>query len=420
MDDDNVPALATAKPCGNHICGKEDCGPVCISCPLCRGTAYCSEACRYIDWATHACPNATHVEASTPVTAFVPYYGETLATPEELAKLSPSAPPFQAHAVTTRLPNEQLVQTYVPPLVVQAAVDGNKFKRQLVANPTGRGLPPKTEAYDLTDMAYTVTVWSSVSATNTSRADGKVTITGVIGQDAVWSGSKEPRIQKLLGVADWFAGKGSKLDIWPQHSNFARGEKRFPLSGTLSVQIETADGHQMLLTGTYDLRSAARQHNAVGGAKKWLQPRLRKKFANSLSGGVAEMFPLVANGYGLTIYLIFHIGKGEEGAQLRDVELLIPPIRLYGDVQEEMIGDAITSIHCDPRSLEDCTALAMGLELRATKAKLAGTPVDADLDNASGIIRRHARNLMEGKVIAVDDEVPMEVNTAIYTALASL
>jgi len=58
----------------------------------------------------------------------------------------------------------------------------------------------------------------------------------------------------------------------------------------------------------------------------------------------------------------------------------------------------------------------MALELRATRAKLAGTPVDAGLDNAAGIVRRHQRSMPA----TADDEVSMEVNTAIYTALASI
>jgi hypothetical protein len=368
-----------------------------------------------MDWVSHACPNATLVEAAEPVSVFVPYWGEDMATPEDLAKLAPDAPPFQAHSVTTRLPNDTLVQTLVPALV-QADMS---FKRQVVASATRRGLPPYGQegvhTYNFIGRKYSVEIWES------GHQEMAVHYDGDLGTDAVYSESNVSRIKKLAGFADWFAGKGSKLDIWPDPGRLSSND-RFPLKGRLNVEIVSGE-HKLRFDGSYDLRSAKYRPGIVGGAKKWLDPRTRKKFRDSTSGGLAEMFHLAGrSAQGVEIFLIFQIIKGGDSAILRDVEFLIEPRRFYGPASKETINSvAPISLDCNPRSLSDVMALAMGLELRLTKARVAGQPLNEALDNSAGIIRKHARALEQGTIkLGVDDEVPMDVNTAIYIAVNGL
>lgn len=412
-----------AKCCDNHICAKHinDTKGVAIQCPLCLTAAYCSEACRYMDWVKHACPNASLVEARAPVTAFVPYFGEDTMTADELAKLPSNAPIFQAHTVDTRLPDDTLVQMRVEPIAARAT-----FKRETVTSNTGRGVDPTN------DFSKNATYQIDVKETGTGNT---VQVSGTIVGDAIYDDSPVPRIKRLLGretispsqlamrASNWARSKGSQLRLWPHNEEQALAKlSHFPIKGMLSVVIHDATSeHKIALEGAYDLRSAARQGELFGGLRKQMQTRLRAKFGKSQD--LADMFGLRAHYLDVDVYLIMHVARGSDFAVLRDIEVAFPIRRFTasgGSLNiESMIGSGIP-LQCNPRSLEDVTALAMGLELRLTKARVAKEPVNSALDNAAGVIRKHARALAQGKTIPIDAEVPMDINTAIYTAINSL
>jgi len=406
--------VAPVTSCANHTCAKESSSP--INCPNCLSVAYCSEACRYVDWVTHACPNATLVQARTVQTSFVPYWGEDGFSAEEIAKLPANAAPFQSYTVDTRLPDDSIVHLRVDPIAARAA-----YKRQLLTSNTGRGTEP---AQALKGSTYSIDIIPG------DGSGSGINLGGIVDIDALWDGNVTTRVKKLLGResnmpgqlalrgGNWARSKGSLLRLWPDNSPLEHNlDTRFPLQGTLSVVItHPISGHLMRVEGPYNLKSASsRQVEVLGGLRKQFQPRLHAKLGKSKD--LADMFGLRAQYQDITVLLIMHVPKGSPFAKLRDVEVAFPQYRFLDEPASAVnVERPITSIACNPSSLEDCTAMAMALELRATRAKLAGTPVDAGLDNAAGIVRRHQRSMPA----TADDEVSMEVNTAIYTALASI
>ena len=407
-----------------------------------------------MDWARHACPNASLVSAKTPQTAFVPYAGEDMWSAADVAALPEDAPARQSWAVTTRLtPADVLVETRVDSLLIDA--QAQSVVRELPPNFL-RGVEPGSKA-------AAKKFWIYVASG--SNSSSPISVTGDVGGTqgrAVYEGSPNAQVAKLFGKmkswrpSDWAlraghkaAAKGALLVLWPdptQLSAWAAQGNSFPAHGHIRIAIADAemttstngnwtfpDGtHVIDIEGSADLSKAGKRHGLTGALAKHWSMRMKAKFRGQGVTSLAQMFGVRATYKDVTIHLIFQVAPGSDRAQLRDVEVSFPELRFTSDKpgktnivreteeEDEEVGRTI-AMTCDPRSLEDCTALAMGLQLRATRAQVAGQPVDAALDNAAGLVRKHVRALESGKlVLGPHDEVPMDVNTAIHSTLASI
>lgn len=429
--------------CANHVCGKA-CAVhgSAVSCPLCKGATYCGEACRYVDWARHACPNASLVSAKTPQTAFVPYVGEDMWSAADVAALPEDAPARQSWAVTTRVtPADVLVETRVDSLLPIDA-QAQSVVRELPPNFL-RGVAPRPSLDDY----YIYISGGDPDFPVDIRLSGK--IGGPDGR-AVYEGTPNLAVAKLFGKmkswrpSDWLrhaghkaVGKGDKIVIWQDPAALAAwsNNQLFPTDEPTRIRVEIADQekgsdglfpeetHYINVQGMMDLGSAAKRGGLTGALAKQWSARMKAKF-RGVAGieSLAQMFGVRATFQDVTIHLIFQMAKGSPRAKLCDIEVSFDQMHFTGDPRDPKvtIADALP-MTCDPRSLEDCTALAMGLQLRATRAQVAGEPVDAALDNAGGLIRKHVRALESGKlVLGPHDEVPMDVNTAIHSTLASI
>jgi hypothetical protein len=443
---DESPRVATHKECANHICSDVDKSAE-IQCPLCLGAAYCSEACRSIDWVRHACPNASLVTAREVSTPFVPYWGEEALAQEEIAKLPSDSPVLQSWAVTTRLPNDTMVQSCVRSLLIGR--DVASIPREVPPNFLRGEAPPD----QLLSREYYVYITRLNPDGTKSDGDAVIMLSGLMGTDAVYEGNSNARIQKLFGkgkgwrpsdlglkFASKISPKGHHVVIWPDPQNLINFDNEsFNVVGS-RIRIELSDkaaeyglgipddAHVIRIEGPLDLSSAAKQHGALGALGKQWSARMRAKFRGTptRTESLAQMYGYRATVDDVTVHLIFRVARNAVVATLADVELEFAPEHFTSgnlrrvNINEQSIPAAV-ALECNPRSVEDVTALAMGLELRLTKARLAGEPVDAALDNAAGMVRKHARALMEGKVkLAATDDVPMDVNTAIYVAVNAL
>ena len=440
---DESPRVATHKDCANHICSNADKSAE-IQCPLCVGVAYCSEACRAMDWINHACPNASLVNAREVSTPFVPYWGEEALAQEEIAKLPADSPVLQSWAVTTRLPNDTMVQSCVRSLLIGR--DVASIPREVPPNFL-RGEEPPALMQSRTYHLYI----TRLNPDGTKSDDAVIALTGNMGIDAVYEGNSNARIQKLFGkgkgwrpsdlglkFASKISPKGHHVVIWPdpQHLIPFDSESFNVVGSRIRIELSDkaaeygtgdipSDAHVIRIEGPLDLSSAAKQHGVLGALGKQWSARMRAKFRNTpvRTESLAQMYGYRATVDDVTVHLIFRVARNAVVATLADVELEFAPEHFTsGNLKRVNINEsAPVALECNPRSLEDVTALAMGLELRLTKARLAGEPVDAALDNAAGMVRKHARALMEGKVkLAATDDVPMDVNTAIYVAVNAL
>ncbi len=414
--------------CANHVCAKviDTQQDIHVICSLCRDAVYCSEACRNVDWLEHECPNAKMMSTPNKIVA-KPYFYEDHAPEEVLAEVEadPKNILNQAYVfgycgadMVTQMRFESLSERARPYSVERTKRGGD----------IGRGSKPSD---DLIGRTYTITV--------TGQDGNGIEAKGYVGVNSIWKGNTQN--SRANKIASLFAG-GSKntgsIVLWPDSKQFT-GERMFANQGDMTVRLDifrkeaVSVEFELLKLKPYNWFERAGR-----GVAKYFEARLRAKFdaSKNKEANIKNMQLVQARtSSGMQVNLTFLVLPRQEGmVELVDVEFLVPVNQLKEYTSktptETLKGlDLETAIptttdradfRCDPRDVNQMVGLTMALEL------LLATPdVEADqlktIQNAAGIIRKHTRTLLvppkEGAAAIAAQEVPMEVNTAVYTAV---
>jgi hypothetical protein len=391
---------------------------------------YCSEQCRIIDWAAHACPNAVQVDKVGALVA-VPYYFEDVAPLEALADLPSTSPVYQSYLLSHKGTDDKRTQWTQGPLVIGA---------NAVMNPSGslgRGSEPPAE---LMDQNFAITIW---------QGDKVVALAGgSFSYNTIYIGSTNEKANRIARLSRFDKHTGSIL-FWPDPKSLKNAE--FDREGQISVKLAVGKGNVALISELdfeYGPFKDAGLFGRLGKAlTKNFQLRLKAKLGASKESGIKYMQSVRATSRttGEQVNLTFSVMPGRGKIQLQDVEFLIPTdtiqrkleARSGGGVdtskfppdisfdEKEIIGAAAAPFYCDPRNVDHMNGLVMALELlNVQSAHLIGEEAaratDATLQNAAGIIRKHTRAMNDKAIAAADEEVPMEVNAAVYTAVNAL
>ncbi len=409
--------------CVNHTCGKQIDTAIDkhVICSLCREAVYCSEACRSIDWLAHECPNAMMTDTIGKIVA-VPYFYEDMAPQEALIDSQATSPIFQSLLLAHRGSDMQVTQWTQPALVGERARPYTASKESRAG--LGKGSSPPD---DLRSRAYEVTV------TDVFNVQTKTTFAGNVGANSIYKDNKEnsraSKIASLPGTKE----TGSVI-FWPE-PQFAIGSKMFPADGTdIKVELKVAGLDTITVEFEYGPLKALGLTQRLGRTfTKFFERRLHAKFDQSKGKqhNIKNMQILRANtDSGVQVNLVFIVEKRQKKlVELVDIEVLVPlnQLNITGPEtksDEEMRGLDLSEkkmeFRCDARDVNQMVGLTMALELALNTGKsMADDANTKNLQNTAGIIRKYTRTLLENGG-AAPDTVPMEVNTAVYTAVNAL
>ena len=405
-----------------------------VLCPLCRNAAYCSEECRMIDWAAHACPNAVRVDKVGTLLA-TPYFYEDempadIIGEELLNEASPLKESFLLHHVGTDMKVTQWIQ--VGEMAVPYAAEVNPKISM------GRGSNPEKLFENMPTLVNREFEIIVQSESNNSTA--RTTFAGKVGIDAIYAGNKEN--SKASAIAKSFISnllskkQTESILLWP-NPKLKAGRDQFPRAGYISVELKIA-GMEPLSVEFEHVALSNKSGRLTSLLTKRLEARLKLKFPGTESG-IKYMQTLRAKTpSGLIVNLTFSVKPNQtESMQLKDVEFLVPDseIRPESLTKSNEEADAVVaafrnvksvsseSIYCDATNISHMTGLTMALEYAQAQIKAGIAEGNAQnniaFENAAAIVRKHTRAMLDGKSF-VKSGVPMEVNAAVYTAVNAL
>jgi hypothetical protein len=422
MSEDNA---ATVCSCENHACGRgataatiNTAVDVHVTCPLCLTPVYCSEQCRIIDWAAHACPNAVQVDKVGALVA-VPYYFEDVSPLEALADLPSTSSVYQSYLLSHKGTDDRRTQWTQGPLIGANAVMNPRGS-------LGRGSEPPAE---LKDEMYMISIW---------QGDKQVIMAGGTFSDhTIYMGSPNKKADRIARLSRLDKRTGSIL-FWPDPKDLKNAE--FDREGQITVKLVVGKSAAAAVSSLEFEYGPFKDANVFGRLGKALtknfQLRLKAKLGPSKESGIKYMQSVRVNSRvtGEQVNLTFSVMPGRSKIQLQDVEFLVPTDTIQRKLNANMpsatdllksvdMEKEITLFYCDPRNVDHMNGLVMALELLNVQSAHfigddASRATDATLQNAAGIIRKYTR-AMNDKITA-DEEVPMEVNAAVYTAVNAL
>ncbi len=431
----NVSKFLSIMACANHVCGEQH---ATIACPLCQTVAYCSEACRVIDWVKHDCANVIRV--SSPNDApFLPYFFEDRMSDAELGPtLAPGAtsasPIGQSHVALYFGPNQTRVEYPIPARI--EATDSQSGWRADFVTPTIGGNP---ETFGLGLQKYRIRISLLDDTLEGNVLPGKqMDYNGSFLDNTVYKGNTDERVDKLLKNKGWTTPKdpifkrgvdalrrgltklthltNSVLDnllFWPEIT--ASTALQLPATGNLRVEFYVGNVLVTHIRGGFNLKESAAMSKLSAVAQAAFQIRLKSKFSPALAIG---MFPFQAKANDVIATITMKIAKGGDSGSLRDIEFVVPETLIHDAINQSVrkTSDPIKSIamteyRCNPRVAEELIGLVCAVETASVHNKQIAE--DESLQNNSGILRKYARNIQDKLNCSAPADVPMEVNTAV-------
>ncbi len=418
--------------CANHVCGEQH---ATIACPLCQTVAYCSEACRVIDWVKHDCANVIRV--SSPNDApFLPYFFEDRMSDAELGPtLAPGAtsasPIGQSHVALYFGPNQTRVEYAIP---ARIEADSQSGWRTDFVTPTIGGDP---QTFELNSQTYHITI-ELLDNSLTARVIEKADYKGTLQANTVYKGNTDEDVDKLLKNKGWTTQKDSifkrgtelfrrgvtkvtnvtnselgAILFWPKVT--ASSALELPTTGNLRVSLYLGDALITHIRGGYSLSKSAAMNKLSSGAKAAFELRIKSKFPPALAKG---MFPFQARADGVIATMTMKIAPNGNTGSLRDIELVVPEDVIHGAINrsvrktnEPVKSVAMAEYRCNPRVAEELIGLVCAVETASVHNKQIAE--DESLQNNSGILRKYARNIQDKLNCTAPADVPMEVNTAV-------
>jgi len=412
--------------CNNHTCKKaiDTEEGTWHTCSLCKSPAYCSEACRVIDWPLHACANI-YTTPSLEQGIAVPYFYEDMLTEAELEGIPASDPIFQSYVVRHCNTNRVVTEYEIPPLVGLPAI----AKKGTITE--SRGIGPNSA---LTNLGDTFKLEVSFDHQFIGKSDN---VTGKIPYDMIFKGTGPNEKAKKLaaGIKRTFTKASESWVFWPNPAEVVNKQWILPsLKGSIVVTLSVGDTVLSFVSGSYTLTAPPK--GFLGRAARKIKQMFTKQ-NNIKFGDIQGISPKniqvfrMADHKGNGLILSFSVPEGTTDAQLVDIEY-IQPIRntkLDINVPSSDKGsknaraetpppipprDTVESeFSCDARDFEQVVGLAMALDYVMS---CCDAPTASRLEGPSGVIRTYARTMMERDGEAPDD-ISNEVGVSINSAL---
>jgi len=418
--------MTDAQNCANHCCDKKvnvqtD---TYFRCAYCAEPIYCSADCQTIDWAAHA-PKCPNIHMGTNV--FVPLHDENLSEEVDVADLPETHPLRLPHLLVEHNSDRTMIQQTLTP----TAFLGDSFSPRKVAFGTG-----EAPAKEIRDLRY----WVRIRFNDSNEFE----LTGTIRDDAVHKNSDEDRIRNmlkgtLLHRIKTFFSASDKLILWPRPDASVQ-DSELPLEGRMVIELDVArasDGSRArvdTIAGNYDVTKFAEASLKQRRFRQAVSLRLqaKQKELKNLFGSGVSMSRLISLGGKsrsgeMTAVVTFEV-VGKTGAVFRDIELRMPQnvLRraamsrlsqtesdLYNTLRESGVE---YQIECDAANPEQSVGMAMALEFRRVQSDSHKFPQE-HMDRAAGIIREHARQMMQQNP---DYVISSQVHTAFHTAMEEI
>lgn len=403
-----------------------------VLCPLCRDAAYCSEECRMIDWAAHACPNAVRVDKVGTLLA-TPYFYEDempadIIGEELLNEASPLKESFLLHHVGTDMKVTQWIQ--------QVGEMANVVAKNPLMSLGRSGAPPEAIARS----TFVLNIFEEGNPVQLLSVAGKV------GERTIYSESDDDVIKKVARSSPLAEKRSTSILLWPDMKG---NTVMVPRKGSLKAELRIDGKEPLTIEFYYTKFSTGLARRLFSAAAKRLQLRLKAKFPGK-DEGIKYMQTLRATTRsGTAINLTFSVRQEQDEMELVDVEFLVPLNQLknvpaaatrtkeYSAEEKKLLEGVLStfqkedpslqfsesSIYCDATNISHMTGLTMALEYAQAQIKAGIAEGNAQnsvaFENAAAIVRKHTRAMLDGKSF-VESGVPMEVNAAVYTAVNAL
>jgi hypothetical protein len=396
-----------------------------VTCSLCLNPVYCSEACRIIDWPSHACPNVHNISSAAEATLFTPYFYQDMAPAEVLqaSLANPQDPLYEQHL---------LVQHGVDMVVTQQLIgdDAVAFKEVSDVTYAQRGGPPPES---IRGREYIIIIESI--GDRDDKVLQTVAVRGSVSLDSIYKENKPNKVAVAL-AGGFLANRKKSTDsvlFWPGVKQFERQQFLVDPIGTLRFTLKITGKPDVELRGGYDVRSVdGTMSRLTQSLFKFFQNRLQTKFKAD-GGGVRGVdntgikYMRVLHGYkaGVHVFVTLKMPDNEYRAQIVDVEYMVPNTRFgassaagaaeygyeYDEVKTSFSSPSTYDVYCDPTNLADLQGLTMALELRKEPA----------LDQHAATIRSHMRKVLDAKngdeLLAAPSD---EVRNAVFDVVQAL
>jgi hypothetical protein len=428
--------------CGNAICKNEieDLQTsTFVTCSLCLQPAYCSEACRAIDWVKHDCPNSLIVPEKTQ-NMMVPYYFEDILPQQVLSSLEANDPIFQSYAFVHHGTDQIVTQWIQPPLI---SADSNQYAigGVEVDSKIARGSDPRDPDIGLTGGTYSIIV--GVFGSEKGDFDETINLAGTIPKDMIFAKNPNKKAAALAGdFNSKFVKDTQSLVFWPQVGE----TEPIPQYGNMTIELQVNSLKTISVTTAYDLTEDAARAGTSSriskGVKKYFERRLKTKFPGKEAAIKYMITRHLLTPEGTQIAITFRALPREKTATIVDIEILVQKSQLMAKKKmtssymppsmntentknvlsdrEEELSEIMSSVNaisvpidCDPKNMSQVTGLIMALEMHMQDGE------NKHLADNAGIIRKYGRSLLDAKGQA-PEVVPMEVNAAIHTAVNDL
>ena len=370
--------------CANHICNAPLSGEADhVACSLCKAAVYCSTKCQAMDWLKHDCPNVVHVD-HVDAQVMVPYYYEDRLPVATVEKLNVQDPVFAAYSIVHHGTNQVVSHRIQEPLLYNLIGAAEEQQQEM----------PKE------DVKYTVTI--------TTEDGQKHVISGSSLKDVVLAANKHNTTAAKLAAAEPVEG----ALYWKPIAK----EIRVPLAGALDFTFQMEGKEPISIGGLYNIQ--AEELPALSKeVKKAMDQQLRLKFKTA--DPTAFRVLQVGDAAGNRVAVAFKLDQKKDTATLADVEFLAAPDSFLENPHKENQMQSV-DFECNPRKVEDLVGLTMTLERHIQmNASFLGEQAKVRLETVAGVIHKHTRAILDGKR-SVNDDIPAEVDTAIYTAMGEL
>lgn len=391
---------------------------------------YCSEECRMMDWPAHACPNAVRVPSLGTILATPYYYQDEIPTADLQAALSDPTSPLNESYLMHHVGSDMKVTQWLVPVGESA---------KLTKNPLlsfGKGAKP---ADQMMNKMFRVELYQG-------NAQGPLIWDSEwqkLGDRAIYKGSDNETANAIANQWTLAETKSNSLLLWP----FMDGKPKMDTRGDVYARITIRGYEPLELTFYYPTIRTSLITRAAAQVGKYVRRRMLAKFPRENIDKLKFYQTLRAEtSDGIGLYLTISLDSNTQiKMDLKDVEVLVRESRLIPTQQSEQsqaekivtnalskddteklrktLLDTVDSIYCDTSKVEHMTGLTMALEYATTqiKADLIAAPANMlAFEEAAAIVRKHTRDMIEGKFNPEEKETPMQVNAAVYTAVNAL